>query len=149
MARRDGYEVLCDGTNFDDDEADRPGMRALKELRVRSPLRECSLTKADIRCLSREASLRTHDKPSYACLATRIPTGNAITAADLQKVERAEGSLQNLGFSDFRVRLLPPNSARLQLQANQIKKAIDLRLMIVSALSREFDDVFLDLKITR
>ena len=74
-AREDGYTVLLDGTNASDDAGDRPGMRALRELEVRSPLRECGLTKDEVRRRSREAGLFTWDKPAYACLATRIPTG--------------------------------------------------------------------------
>ena len=74
-AENDGFPVLLDGTNASDDAGDRPGMRALRELSVRSPLRECGLTKAEIRRLSREAGLFTWDKPAYACLATRIRTG--------------------------------------------------------------------------
>ena len=65
-AREDGYTVLLDGTNASDDAGDRPGMRALRELEVRSPLRECGLTKAEVRRLSREAGLFTWDKPAYA-----------------------------------------------------------------------------------
>ena len=84
-AAADGCTVLCDGTNASDDAADRPGMAALRELQVVSPLREAGLTKAEIRELSRAAGLFTWDKPAYACLATRIPTGTAITAADLQR----------------------------------------------------------------
>ena len=82
-AAEDGFPVLLDGTNASDDAGDRPGMRALRELSVRSPLRECGLTKDEIRRLSREAGLFTWDKPAYACLATRIPTGQPITARDL------------------------------------------------------------------
>ena len=76
-ARRDGHTLLLDGTNASDDEGDRPGMQALRELEVRSPLRECGLTKDEVRRLSREAGLFTWEKPAYACLATRIPTGTA------------------------------------------------------------------------
>ena len=79
-AEADGFPVLLDGTNASDDAGDRPGMRALRELAVRSPLRECGLTKRDVRMLSRDAGLFTWDKPAYACLATRIPTGQPITA---------------------------------------------------------------------
>jgi len=149
LCRADGFDVLCDGTNADDDETDRPGMRALRELGVRSPLRECGVAKSDVRRLSREAGLFTHDKPSYACLATRVPTGTAITAEVLQKVERAEQALFRLGFSDFRVRLLPPNGARLQLPEGQLPLALTQRAEITEALRPEFDCVVLDLAITR
>ena len=104
-AAADGYAVLLDGTNASDEAGDRPGMRALRELEVRSPLRECGLTKADVRRLSREAGLPTWDKPAYACLATRIPTGTPLRQDDLARVEEAEAALAALGLRDFRVRL--------------------------------------------
>jgi len=116
---------------------------------VRSPLRECGIAKADVRRLSREAGLFTHDKPSYACLATRVPTGTAITAGILQKVERAEQALFDLGFSDFRVRLIPPGGARLQLPEGQMSQALTQRAKITEALRPGFDCVVLDLAITR
>ncbi|NLB39450.1 MAG: TIGR00268 family protein, partial [Clostridiales bacterium] len=78
-ALQDGYTLLLDGTNASDDANDRPGMRALKELHVRSPLREAGMTKQEVRQLSREAGLFTWDKPAYACLATRVPTDTVIT----------------------------------------------------------------------
>ena len=74
-ARKDGFTMLMDGTNASDSAADRPGMRALQELSVASPLRLAGLTKADVRRLSKEAGLFTWEKPAFACLATRIPTG--------------------------------------------------------------------------
>ena len=143
-ARRDGYEVLLDGTNASDDAGDRPGMRAVRELEVRSPLRACGLTKADVRRLSKEAGLFTWDKPAYACLATRIPTGTAITAEALQKVERAETALHALGFRDFRVRLFH-GLARVQVPEGQMALALEQREEILAALG-EFDGAVLDLK---
>ena len=103
-ALSDGYTVLLDGTNASDDTSDRPGMRALKELSVLSPLRMCGLTKEEIRRKSREAGLFTWNKPAYACLATRTPAGEMLTARILERTERAETSLHRLGFTDFRVR---------------------------------------------
>ena len=145
-ARADGYTVLLDGTNASDDAGDRPGMRALRELEVRSPLRECGLTKVQVRQLSRDAGLFTWDKPAYACLATRVPTGTPITQEALQKVERAEDAMMRLGFSDFRVRLTKDGSARLQLTADQIADAVQRRSEILSALGEDFPAVLLDLK---
>ena len=84
-ARADGYTVLLDGTNASDEAGDRPGMRALRELDVRSPLRECGLTKSEVRKRSEQAGLFTWKKPAYACLATRIPTGTRIRTGDLEK----------------------------------------------------------------
>ena len=144
-AREDGYTVLLDGTNASDDAGDRPGMRALRELEVRSPLRECGLTKDEVRRLSREAGLFTWDKPAYACLATRIPTGAPITKEDLEKVERAEGALHALGFRDFRVRLFH-GAARLQVTEEQLPLVLEQREAISSSLGAAFDGVLLDLK---
>jgi len=144
LARADGYAVLCDGTNASDDVNDRPGMRALKELDVRSPLRECGLTKSEIRRLSKEAGLFTHDKPAYACLATRIPAGTAITGEILRKVEQAEETLFALGFTDFRVRVFA-GAARLQMPESEFQMAFEKRAGILAALKPLFDGVFLDL----
>ena len=106
LVRADKITMLCDGTNADDDEADRPGMRALREQGVVSPLRDCGIAKDEIRRLSKQAGLFTHEKPSYACLATRIPTGMSITTDLLEKIETAENALFDMGFTDFRVRVI-------------------------------------------
>ena len=92
-ARADGYSDIMDGTNASDDAGDRPGMKALAEIGVLSPLRLCGITKAGVRTLSRQAGLFTADKPAYACLATRIPAGTPIDADTLKRVEGAEGAL--------------------------------------------------------
>ena len=144
-ARAKGYDTLMDGTNASDDAGDRPGMRALMELKVLSPLRLCGITKAQVRQYSRQAGLFTWDKPAYACLATRIPAGTAITADMLARVEGAENALFGLGFSDFRVRLFH-GAARLQLPAAQLEDAALRREAVRSALAPFFDIVLLDLK---
>lgn len=144
-ARARGYEVVMDGTNASDDAGDRPGMRALKELEVLSPLRLCGVTKARVREYSRRAGLFTWDKPAYACLATRIPTGTPITEADLNRVAGAEEALFALGFSDFRVRLFH-GAARLQLPGGQMAEALARRDAIREALAPWFETVLLDLK---
>lgn len=143
-AAADGYTVLLDGTNASDDAGDRPGMVALRELEVRSPLRECGVTKAEVRRLSREAGLFTWNKPAYACLATRIPTGTALTAGMLTRVEKAESVLTNLGFSDFRVRVAD-GAARLQVTEDQLPLVLARRAEILRALAPEFAAVTLDL----
>lgn len=144
-ALEEGYSVLIDGTNASDKADDRPGMRALGELSVRSPLRECGLTKGEIRERSREAGLFTWDKPAYACLATRIPTGQGLTRELLSRVEQAEDCLFSLGYRDFRVRVFH-NAARLQLTAEQMARAIEQRESIRKGLSPWFDTVLLDLQ---
>ena len=145
QAQADGYTVLIDGTNASDDAGDRPGMRALGELSVRSPLRECGITKAQVRALSKEAGLFTWAKPAYACLATRVPTGEAITPETLRKVEAAEEALFSLGYSDLRVRVFH-GAARLQLPGQQLEQAAKEREAISQALAPWFDTVLLDLK---
>lgn len=144
-ALADGFKVLIDGTNASDDASDRPGMRALEELSVRSPLRECGITKEQVRKLSKAAGLFTWNKPAYACLATRIPTDKAITGDLLHKVEKAEDHLFQLGFTDFRVRVIE-DCARIQVSVPQMHRVIDKRDEILGELSQIFSGVFLDLK---
>ena len=121
-AEADGYTVLLDGTNFSDDVDERPGWRALGEAGVLSPLRLCGLTKETIRERSRRAGLFTWDKPAYACLATRVRTGQPLDEKTLFAVEAAENALLWLGFSDFRVRTFE-GRARLEFTADQIGEA--------------------------
>ena len=141
----DGYPVLLDGTNASDEAGDRPGMRALAELSVRSPLRECGLTKAEIRARSREAGLFTWDKPAYACLATRVPAGEAITAETLARVEGAEDALFRLGYTDFRVRVFH-GATRLQLPRGQMERAVREAEELRQALKPYFTPILLDLE---
>ena len=143
-ARQDGCPLVIDGTNASDDAGDRPGMKALRELEVRSPLRECGLTKGDVRILCREADLFVWNKPSYACLATRIPAGTPITAEALQKVEQSENLLSSMGFQDFRVRLRD-DTAVLQFTEDQFPYAWECREKLRTALSPIFAQVTLDL----
>ena len=142
-AKADGYDTLIDGTNASDDAGDRPGMRALVEMRVLSPLRLCGITKAQVREYSRAAGLFTWDKPAYACLATRVPTGETITAEKLSRVEGAEQALFGLGFTDFRARLFH-DAARLQFPAAQLPEAVRKRKAIRDALKPYFDIVLID-----
>ncbi len=145
-AAADGYTLLLDGTNASDDAGDRPGMRALAELSVRSPLRACGLTKAEIRRLSREAGLFTWNKPAYACLATRVPTGEPLTLKKLQNTEHAEDYLFSLGFTDFRVRMAG-TAAKLQLPENQMPKLLAHRAEILNELKKTYSAVVLDLEV--
>lgn len=144
-ARRDGYTLLLDGTNASDAVSDRPGFRALQELSVRSPLREAGLTKQEIRELSRKAGLFTWDKPAYACLATRIPTGVPIREEALAAVERGEEALTHMGFRDFRLRLLG-SAAKLQVREDQLGLVLEKRSQIREVLRQDFSDILLDLE---
>lgn len=144
QAAADGCSLIIDGTNASDDAGDRPGMKALRELRVRSPLRECGITKEQVREMSRQAGLFTWDKPSYACLATRIPAGTAITPEALRAVENGENALFNLGFSNFRIRVRG-GGAVVQLPAGQMENAFARRTEIAGRLAPYFPLVSLDL----
>jgi pyridinium-3,5-biscarboxylic acid mononucleotide sulfurtransferase len=104
LAAARGFAVLASGANADDTGDFRPGLRACAELGVRSPLLEAGLTKADIRAASHAMGLPTWDKPARACLASRVPYGEAITPATVFRIEQAEYVLQDLGFAQCRVR---------------------------------------------
>lgn len=145
-AAADGYDLILDGTNASDPISDRPGMEALRELSVRSPLRECGLTKSEIRELSRQAGLFTWDKPAYACLATRVPAGETITAEKLEKTEKAEDFLRSLGLRDFRVRLLK-GCARIQVPEGQLELVLKNRETILEKLRQWYAGVVLDLEV--
>lgn len=146
QAEKDGYRLILDGTNASDDAGDRPGMRALAELSVRSPLRECGLTKNEIRKRSKEAGLFTWDKPAYACLATRIPTGRPLLPNELHMVESAEDFLSRLGCRDFRVRLRG-EAALIQVPPEQMGLVVEHRKQILEKLrGLGFKDAALDLQ---
>lgn len=145
-ARHDGFGVLLDGTNASDRVEDRPGMKALQELQVLSPLRLCGLTKDEIRRRSRQAGLFTWNKPAYACLATRIPTGTEITPEALERTERCESFLMQLGFSGFRIRLMD-GCARLELPPEQLPRLLEHRQAVVEELKKDYTKVLLDLEV--
>lgn len=144
QAEQDGYSLLIDGTTASDDSGDCPGIKALEELGVRSPLRECGFTKWDIRDLSRQAGLFTWNKPAYACLATRIPTGTPIAAESLRRIEQGENLLFSLGFANFRLRL-HGDTAVLQLPEEYFSYALQRRGEILEKLSALFPIVAIDL----
>ena len=134
FARENGLAAVLEGSNLDDDGDYRPGRRAIRELGIVSPLHEAGLTKTEIRALSREMGLPTSDKPSFACLASRFPYGERITAAALERVERAEQWLLDagLGLKQLRVRShgdlarieVPPDAIpRLAARAAEIAAA--------------------------
>lgn len=145
-AKKDGYELLIDGNNASDDTSDRPGMKAVQELNVRSPLRECGMTKEKIRRLSKEAGLFTWNKPAYACLATRIPAGEKITAEKLTATELSEKALSDLGFTDFRIRL-SGDTAKIQVREEQLDKLLQYRKEILEKLKPYYSAVTADLEV--
>ncbi|WP_428768466.1 ATP-dependent sacrificial sulfur transferase LarE [Treponema sp. HNW] len=144
-AGEDGYTLVIDGTNASDLASDRPGMKALQELGIRSPLRECGITKADVRVLSKKAHLFTWNKSSYACLATRIPCGTPIQQEKLRLMEKSENAFARLGFTDFRIRL-DGNTARIEVPARYMKKVVRKRETIRELLADDFSAIVLDLK---
>jgi len=104
ITKSEGLGNLLDGTNLDDLDDYRPGLKALAELQVKSPLQEAGFTKEDIRQVSKELGLPTWEKPSLACLASRIPYDQPITTEKLGRVEKAEAFLLKKGIKQLRVR---------------------------------------------
>lgn len=132
-----GYPVIADGTNASDAEDDRPGMRAIRELGIVSPLRDAGLTKDRIRDLSRVDGLVTWDLPSDSCRATRVDTGVPLTRELLDTVECSEDAVRGLGFIGFRVRT-DGTSARVEMPASQRDEAMGRSGEIWAALSGWF-----------
>jgi pyridinium-3,5-biscarboxylic acid mononucleotide sulfurtransferase len=104
IAKKNGLKYVFDGSNFDDRNDHRPGMRAAKQLGVVSPLKQAEMTKEDIRELSKEFGLSTWNKPSFACLSSRFPYGTKITPDKLVVIGEAEDFIRDLGFQELRVR---------------------------------------------
>ena len=127
-AKKHGLKRVADGSNADDAGDYRPGMRAVKELKVLSPLKRAGFTKQEIRLLSKKAGLPTWDKPAMACLASRFPYGNEITREKLGMVEKAELALFALGFRQVRVRH-HGDIARIEVAREEIKEFLDKNIM--------------------
>ena len=121
IADENGIEYVAEGSNVDDTGDYRPGLRAVAELSVKSPLREAGLTKADIRAISKAMGLPTWSKPSYACLASRFVYGEEITEEQLRMIDRAEQFLIENGFPEERVRM-HGNIARIEVPAKDIPR---------------------------
>ena len=133
VAREHGLAHVIEGSNMDDLGDYRPGLKAIDELGIKSPLRHAGLTKQEIRDISRELGLPTWEKPSYACLASRFVYGETITPEKLIMVERAENLLLELGFRQMRVRI-HGNLARIEVMPEDFGKAVALRERIHSEL---------------
>ena len=127
IAAENGMEVLAEGSNMDDLGDYRPGLRAIEELHIASPLREAGLTKAEIRFLSRELGLPTWQRPSFACLASRFVYGETIAEDKLAMVERGEQLLFSLGFHQFRVRI-HGTLARIELLPEELDRLLTPKL---------------------
>jgi len=124
VAKEHGINAVLDGTNIDDESDYRPGLKALQELGVFSPMREAKLTKAEIRELSRLVNIPVWDKPAFACLASRVPYGQKITKELLVKIEAGEEILRFYGFKQFRLRA-HQNIARIEVAKNERNKFFD------------------------
>ena len=146
-AKKAGCLSLLDGANQDDLGDYRPGMQATKELGVISPLLECGFTKADVRALAEKYKLSVAKKPAYACLATRIAYGEAVTKDKLAQIEQAEEALKALGLNDVRVRH-HNNLARIEVAQQEIELvSTELRAKIITAVKDAgFAYVTLDLE---
>jgi uncharacterized protein len=147
LAQDMGYRYVADGTNYDDLRAYRPGLKALKELGVRSPLAEAGFTKDDIRNYSRELGLPTWDAPALACLATRIPYDEEITEAKLKMIDESEDYLRSLGFRQLRVRYHYP-IARIELDEEDMPAVMEpgMRKKVAGGLKAiGFDHIVIDL----
>jgi len=142
------FNFVADGTNYDDLSKYRPGLKALKELGIRSPLAEACLTKKEIRRYSRQLNLPTWDKQDLSCLASRLPYGEKISKPVLKKIEEAEDFLYSLGFRQVRVRYHYP-IARIELEKDEIPGMLQPKIIekIIKRLKKlEFEYITLDLE---
>ena len=144
-AKADGYDEVMDGTNASDNAKERAGMKVLGELGILSPLKICGITKADIKERAKKSGLFTWNKPPYACLATRIPTGCEIEDRLLRRTEMAERYMRKLGFTNFRVRD-HYGLAKIQIMARQLPLFIEKKKEIYETLKQDYDGVCLDLE---
>ena len=146
IAAENNFAYVVEGSNMDDTGDYRPGLKAVDELQIKSPLRYAKLYKAEIRELSQKLNLPTWDKPSFACLASRFVYGEIITPEKLAMVERAEELLRVNGFKQFRVRI-HDKLARIEILPADFSKLLNLREEIISAFkSYGFNYVSLDLQ---
>ena len=132
-AKELGIEIIMDGTNEDDLHVYRPGVKALKELGIKSPLAECGVTKAQVRALLKEYGISAAEKPSMPCLATRFPYGTHLTKEALHRVDEAEGYLRELGFYNVRVRV-HGSIARIEVDTKDEQKIMESRTQITEKL---------------
>ncbi|MEA1930239.1 MAG: ATP-dependent sacrificial sulfur transferase LarE [Euryarchaeota archaeon] len=143
-----GIETVCDGTNASDPgEGHRPGLQAVEELSVRSPLLDHDITKEEVRAIADDRGLSVADKPSMACLSSRIPTGLEVTEAKLTRVEKAERVLRTWGFEQFRVRD-HDGLARIEVAPEELDAALDAEFVRAARdhlSDLGFDHVTLDL----
>ena len=153
-ASQNGITYVCEGSNLDDDGDYRPGLQAIAELGVKSPLRECNLWKSEIRAISKELGLGTWKKQSFACLSTRFVYGETITSKKLDMIDKAEQLLLDLGLTQERVRIhsfktgqTDGTIARIEVNPDEFPKIMENKEQIVSTFKTlGFNYVSLDLQ---
>jgi pyridinium-3,5-biscarboxylic acid mononucleotide sulfurtransferase len=145
IADKEGYEIVFDGSNYDDLKDFRPGLKAKKELGVISPLAEAGFTKDEIRYYSTKFNLPTAVKQSYACLASRFPYGEKITKKKLERVGKAEFEIRKLGFNQFRIRS-HENLARFEFVSSEMDQAWLIKEKLVEICQKSgFNYITIDL----
>jgi uncharacterized protein len=137
-AVNEDFKYVIDGTNYDDTKDYRPGMKALRELKIISPLLECEITKSDIRLMAKKRELEVWDKPSYACLLTRIEHDTIIESDMLERIEKAEKFLMNKGMKACRVRV-HGNLARIELNRNNFINIINEK--VINEITSYFSEI--------
>ena len=154
VAKQHNLAYVCEGSNLDDNGDYRPGLQAVAELGVKSPLRECNLGKSEIRAISKELGLATWKKPSFACLASRFVYGETISVEKLDMVDKAEQLLLDLGFEQERVRIhsfgngeTSGTIARIEVNPAEFSKLLEHQERIVSVFKKiGFNYVSMDLQ---
>lgn len=146
IAKNNGIKNIAEGSNINDTKDYRPGLKAIKELGIKSPFIESGLTKNEIRQLSKEMNLPTWEKPSFACLASRFAYGEEITKEKLNMIDKAEQMLFDLDFKQFRVRI-HNNMARIEVVKNEFEKILEYSSKISNYFKEiGFDYVTMDLE---
>jgi uncharacterized protein len=135
LAHRRGFAVVADGTNASDPGPDRPGLRAIRERGVWSPLLEASVDKSGVRALARQLELSVAERPANACLSSRIPHGQPVTLGALRRVEAAEEALGELGFRLVRVRHVAAGHARVEVGPDELERLQGLHDRVVERLA--------------
>jgi len=146
IAKREGFNFVADASNISDKKDFRPGDKAKKELKIRSPLQEAGITKDEIRAMSRKLRLMTWDKPSLACLASRIPYGTKISVGSLARINRAEMFLKGLGLRQVRLRHYD-GACRIEVFKEEMPLVLKERDLIIERLKRMgYNTIALDLE---
>lgn len=148
MAKLRGFAAVADGTNTDDSDDYRPGLKAAREHDIRHPLQECGFSKNDIRLAARKLGLSIADKPASPCLASRFPYGTPITQPQLRAIDALETKIRRLGFSDCRARVEARGIVRIEVPENELQLAIDdnvRKAIVLAARKVGFNYAVLDL----